>query len=243
MLARFTLGGLQPTRMPSANACSQCRKRQRLQTCRPSTDPPANASRTHSRTQRRSTAGHTEQRRASFRRRSTQPTQREQTANAANGSTAKRQPLHLKHSPTIKRRKARLNQCRQFRPPGQVQPPQFAPTGQRFSAFSAGYLRTIPAARGGTLARLLAYLCTNECIFAYSQRKLYTIFDMCPESLDFTGFQGLHFMHSPKKVFTLENRTRKALIFLHLRALHNQPICAKTTIYHYINSNLCGSMV
>jgi len=36
--------------------------------------------------------GHAEQRAASFRRRSTQPTQREQTTNVASGSTAKRQP-------------------------------------------------------------------------------------------------------------------------------------------------------
>lgn len=55
-----------------------------------------------------------------------------------------------------------------IRPPGPYQPPQFAPTGQRFP-LSAGYLRTIPATRAGILARLLAYLCTNECIFAYSQ--------------------------------------------------------------------------
>ena len=46
-----------------------------------------------------------------------------------------------------------------------------------------------------------------------------------------------------QKVFTLENRARKALIFLRLRALHNQPICAFLTIYHYINSNLCGNML
>ena len=59
---------------------------------------------------------------------------------------------------------------------------------------------------------------------------------MCPESLDFAGFQGTRFMHSPKKVFTLENRARKPLIFLRLRVLHNQPICAFLTIYQYINS-------
>ena len=91
----------------------------------------------------------------------TQPTQREQTTNVASGSTAKRQPLNMKHSPTIQRRKASRIHCRQFRQPGPHQPPQFTPTGQRFSDFPAGYLRTIPAAHAGILARLLAYLCMN----------------------------------------------------------------------------------
>lgn len=110
-------------------------------------------------------------------------------------------PPCLTHSPTIQRRKAGRNHCRQFRQPGPNQPPQFAPTGQRFPAFPAGYLRTIQATRAGTLARLLAYLCMNALFFAYSQRKLYTIFDMRPGSLDFAGFQGARFIHSPAKSF------------------------------------------
>lgn len=65
-------------------------------------------------------------------------------------------PLHLTHSPTIRRRKARRNAVRQFRHPVPYQPPQFAPTGQRFPASPAGYLRTIPARYAGIPARSLA---------------------------------------------------------------------------------------
>lgn len=124
-------------------------------------------------------------------------TTRTQSAGACN----QRQALHLTHSPTIQRRKASRNYCRQFRQPGPNQPPQLAPIGQRFPAFPPDICGRSATTRAGILARLLAYLCMNVCIFAYSQQKLYTIFDMRPQSLDFTGFQGLHFMHSAKKSF------------------------------------------
>ena len=42
--------------------------------------------------------------------------------NAVNGSTTKRQPQHLTHSPTIQRRRASRSHCRQFRQPGLFRP-------------------------------------------------------------------------------------------------------------------------
>ena len=42
--------------------------------------------------------------------------------NAANVSTMTGQPMHLTHSPTIRRRQARRNHYRQFRQPGQFRP-------------------------------------------------------------------------------------------------------------------------
>ena len=112
---------------------------------------------------------HAKQRAASFRRRSTQPTKREQTTNAANGSTVTGKPLHLTHSPTIRRRQASRNHCRQFRQPGPYQPPTFAPTGQplpRFPPAIFGRSRRHSRRRSCALACIIMHVCTHFCIFA-----------------------------------------------------------------------------
>lgn len=154
-----------------------------------------------------------------------------------------RQPLHLKILPTIQRRKASRNHCRQFRQPGPNQPPQLAPTGQRSPLFRRIFADDPPQRAPAFLraclhkyARLYEFLhIRNENYIPYSTNARKALISL--------AFKACTLCIRRQKVFTLENRARKALIFLRLRALHNQPICAKMTIYQYINSNLCGSML
>lgn len=148
-LSRFTLEGLQPTCILSASTCNQRRQRFNRETLPPCL--------THSPTIRRHKAirNHCRQFRQPGLFRPDSPQRIAQTVND-------RQPAE--------RNAARLAEAlATIRRPGPYQPPQFAPIGQRFPVFPAGCLRPIQATRARILARLLAYLYTNECIFAYSQ--------------------------------------------------------------------------
>jgi hypothetical protein len=131
----------------------------------PKTDPLANVQTVSESTRKRElhafphitpiNCRHAKQRAASFRRRSTQPTKREQTTNAANGSTVTGQPLHLIHSPTIRRRQARRNVSSKSAA-WVKSAPQFAPTGQRFPLSLPDICGRSAPARAGILARSLA---------------------------------------------------------------------------------------
>lgn len=144
------------------------------------------------------------------------------------------------NDPTTQGQTQRLQQ---IRPPGSYQPPQLAPTGQRFPAFPPDICgRSRPRVPSLLHARLHNYARLYE--FLHISNENYIPYPTCARKpLILPGFKACTLCIRRQKVFTLDNRARKALILLHFRALHNQPICAKITIYHYINSNLCGNML
>lgn len=186
--------------------------------------------------------------------------------NAANGSTTKRQPLHLTHSPTIQRRKASRNHCRllrqpgQFRPaehkaarlaaalaticpPGPYQPPQRAPTGQHFP-LSCRIFADDPPQRAPALLRACLHIYARMYEFLHIRNENYIPYSTCTRKpLILPGFKARDLCTRRQKLFTLGNRARNPLILPGLRTLHKQPIFAFLTIYRYINSNLCRSML
>lgn len=100
--------------------------------------------------------------------------------------------------------------------------------------------RTRPRAPALLRARLHIY--TRMYEFLHIRNENYIPYSTCTrKALILLAFKARALCNRRKKVFTLGKSARKALIFLRLRALHNQPIYAFLTIYHYINSNLCGS--
>ena len=192
------------------------------------------------------------------------------TTNATRAYNKRRQRFNCKtpaaaltHSPTIRRRQARRNHYRQFRQPGPFRPvfPQrIAQTVNDPPAWtvSAAAIRdnwaTFPAFPpdicGRSRPRAPALL--RACLHKYA--RLYEFLHICNENyipystnarkaLILLAFKACTLCIRRQKVFTLVKCARKALILLHLRTLHKQPICAKMTIYQYINFNLCGSML
>ena len=165
--------GLQPTRIPSANACNQrCQRFNRITPPQLLTIPPTAASQQNTRPPD-----------------SPQLLQR----SASLGRISRRNSRQLGNiSPLFRRIFA-------------DDPPKRAPA--------------LLHARLHIYARMYEYLhIRNENYIPYTTKA--------PKPLILPGFKALVLCIRRQKVFTLENSARKPLIYLHLRALHNQPFCS-----------------